>query len=162
MIFFALDIGRFIDEIGISCISSTFHGRDIFAPLALYIAGGKAIPRIANRINEKDIKKLNIPVFDVKENSFATILHIDRFGNCILNVEQSLKDKLIPYNIFIGTEDIRVHLVDSYEKIPHGDIGILDGSQGYLELAMNQENLAEKLGLKVGDKIFLKLVKGRR
>ncbi len=155
---FVLDMEKFKDKAGIKSMSNTFHGRDVFAPLAMYIAKGQDISEISHIIDVNYIKKIDIPDFRINKNSNAIILHIDRFGNCVLNIEQNIKEKLHNYKIFLMPEASRVHLVDAYQDIPEGEIGILDGSQGYLELAINKQNLAKKYGYQIGDKICFKLI----
>ena len=155
---FVLDMEKFKSKADIKSISNTFHGRDVFAPLASYIANGEDILEISHTIDVNTIKKIDIPDFKINKNSNSIILHIDRFGNCVLNIEQSIKEKLRNYEIVLLPEGNKIHLVDSYQNIPDGEIGILDGSQGYLELAINKQNLAKKYGFQIGDKICFRLI----
>jgi len=155
---FVLDMEKFKDKAGIKSMSNTFHGRDVFAPLASYIANGEDISEISHTIDVNTIKKIDIPDFKINKNSNSIILHIDRFGNCVLNIEENIKEKLRNYEIFLMPEGKKIHIVDAYQNIPDGEIGILDGSQGYLELAINKQNLAKKYGFQIGNRICFRLI----
>jgi S-adenosylmethionine hydrolase len=155
---FSLDKSKISKYLLHSKLSSTFHGRDIFAPLSIYIAQGKDISLVASEIDEQTIKKIFIPHSKVTEKTIETcIIHIDRFGNCILSLEDHLKHLLSKYEIYLQPISKKVFFVESYAQIPEGEIGLLDGSQGYLELALNQDSLARKYNINIGDAIVFEI-----
>ncbi len=131
--------------------SSTFHGRDIFAPLALYLSEGKDILDIAEPI-KTPINKIDFDLFKDPFKDKALVIHIDRFGNCVLNIEN--KEIFLKYKqLVIKPYNKKIRLVNTYAELGRGEIGILDGSQGFLELALNQDNLAKKYNIHIGDKL---------
>ena len=80
----------------------------------------------------------------------CTVIHIDRFGNCLLDVQISAHLRTgRPWRMRrrIVTE------ADTYAQLPPGRIGLIPGSQGVMELAMNQASYARALNLKAGCKL---------
>lgn len=111
--------------------SNTFHGRDIFAPAAARLANGEAVGTPAT-----DHVRLEIDA--------ATVLHIDHFGNVITGLRahevQSLTVNGIPIQ----------HRAATYSDAPAGELILIEGSSGYIEIALNQGSAAERLGIRVG------------
>ncbi|MCF8086360.1 MAG: SAM-dependent chlorinase/fluorinase [Desulfohalobiaceae bacterium] len=141
--------------------SSTFHGRDVFAPLAADLAEGRDPDRLGERLAGQDLVRLPFGEAEVEGNRLeARVLHVDRFGNCVLNIPESAwknvfggrdgADLLEPVSVFVT-------LVRAYNDIPPGSAGLLPGSQGYLELAVDRASCAERLGLESGDRVVLRL-----
>lgn len=135
--------------------SYTFHGRDIFAPLAAQLIQGKSPWQFGNVVDPKEIVQLPEIKPQILEEKLQTkILHIDHFGNCVLNLksetwtEKILKNK--GFHLLHPCESF-VFPVKTYAQIPKNSIGILNGSQGYLELALNQASCAENLQVTIGD-----------
>jgi len=123
-------------------ISKTFHGRDIFAPTAALISRGIRPDGLGNRINE--IKKLELPM--------DRVIHIDDFGNVITSIDKEFdfNDKLL---IRYKNKKIKAHFLETFSNARAGEILVLRGSHGFLEIAINERSAAKKLGFKVGDSI---------
>ena len=141
-------------------VSDTFHGRDIFAPVAGALASGKKPEEIGPRIYE--IVKLKLsPARLAGKGLTCQVLHVDKFGNIITNVEDRLVKK-IPrefgerVTIRSGKRAFQAKYVRSYHELGPSIIGLLMGSQGYLEIAMREKSASEKLGLKSLDKLELR------
>ncbi|MCS7365944.1 MAG: S-adenosyl-l-methionine hydroxide adenosyltransferase family protein [archaeon GB-1867-035] len=138
-------------------VSYTFHGRDIFAPVAAYIANGVKPEEIGEEVEE--YVKLPFPKPRIlKKKIIGEIIHIDDFGNIITNI--SIKE-LQKKSISIGSEiTVEIHgekeklnLKDSYSKVEvEQTLAIID-SFNLLEIAVNQGNAARKYNVKVGEKI---------
>lgn len=131
-----------IDKRKFSSVSKTFHGRDIFAPIAALLSKGKDAGKFGKRIN--DIKKIKIE----KDR----IIHIDPFGNIITTVFSDFEvdeDIVIHYK----RRKIRTKFVETFSDVPKGKFLVLRGSHGFIEIDLNQGNAAEKLGATVGDMI---------
>jgi len=136
-------------------ISHTFHGRDVFAPLAAWLALGGDPAELGGEIAPEEIlaRDWSQPTIG-KGQAKAHVLHIDRFGNCVLNLEAGA----------IGTPT-DLHLtspaggplayVTTYADMPEGTPGLLEGSQGFLEIAVNQSSAARRFGLSMGDALTL-------
>ncbi|MGL1861067.1 MAG: SAM-dependent chlorinase/fluorinase [Pseudodesulfovibrio sp.] len=136
-------------------ISPTFHGRDVFAPLGAWIAMGGQPSELGKKIAPEDLITLPWSQPDFQPgHATAHVLHIDRFGNCVLN--------LLPGSLG-ETPSVRLpslssdHLacVVTYGELCTGEAGLLDGSQGFMEIAVNQHSAADKFGLALGDQIEL-------
>lgn len=138
-------------------ISSTFHGRDIFAPAAAHLLNGVSPSVFGPQINQ--VKK---PVYTkIKKTStsiLGQVLHIDEFGNIITNIHiddfvQKPQKKMI--SIESGTHKIKVRLCNSYSETKIGEILALFGSHGFLEISANQSNAAKITKIKIRDKIII-------
>ncbi|WP_320173834.1 SAM-dependent chlorinase/fluorinase [Maridesulfovibrio sp.] len=141
--------------------SATFHGRDIFAPLAASIANGISLGSLGPKLPLREIVRtgINKPVW-LADGVNATILHKDRFGNIVLNIPdtQTLPERMcIPEDqLLSGNDDGCVKRVCCYAELETGATGLLAGSQGYYELALNRGAASEMLGLEPGDVLTLK------
>lgn len=141
--------------------SNTFHGRDVFAPLAAELSEGRDPDRLGERLAGQELVRLPFAEAEVEGSRLdARVLHVDRFGNCVLNIPESDwrdyfrgrdgADLLEPVSLFVSA-------VLAYSEIPTDGAGLLPGSQGYLELALDRASCAERLGLASGDRVVLRL-----
>ncbi|WP_319777737.1 SAM-dependent chlorinase/fluorinase [Maridesulfovibrio sp.] len=141
--------------------SATFHGRDIFAPIAASLAGGTSLESLGPKLPLREIIRsgINKPVW-LEDGVEATILHKDRFGNLVLNIPdtQTLPERMtIPEeHLLSSNDDACVKRVSCYAELQAGATGLLAGSQGYYELALNRGAASEMLGLEPGDVLTLK------
>ena len=134
--------------------SSTFHGRDVFAPLAARMARRTDPERLGAVVPEHGVVRLPHGAPRLESGRLeARVLHVDRFGNCILNLDSNAWSTWVQQQSPRLVEPVRleVHPVSAYAQIPDQELGILDGSQGYLELAANRASCAARLGLRIGD-----------
>jgi S-adenosylmethionine hydrolase len=141
--------------------SATFHGRDIFSPLAASIACGTSPESLGPKLPLREIVRtgINKPVW-MEDGVETTILHKDRFGNLVLNIPetQTLPERMtIPEKYLLSGNDAGfVKRVCCYAELEAGVTGLLAGSQGYYELALNRGAASEMLGLEPGDSLVLK------
>ena len=141
-------------------VSDTFHGRDIFSPIAANIAKRVALKRFGPNI--KNIVKLDVPKPILSQNTInGEILYIDGFGNIITNIDSEFLKQI---NISHKSK-IEVTIVDkinvipvckSYIEVYKGELLGIVGSNGYLEISANQSNAAEILDIDISDKISIK------
>jgi S-adenosyl-L-methionine hydrolase (adenosine-forming) len=125
-------------------VSRTFHGRDIFAPVAAHLAIGTPIESVGPRI--VDFLKPPFPVPRPRDGRLlGTVLRIDKFGNIITNLR--LKDLGREFSITVAGVPITKLYGSFYEAAP-GEFFAIEGSAGFIELALNQDSAAERL--KVG------------
>jgi len=140
--------------------SSTFHGRDIFAPLAVRLVRGDAVDDFALSCREEDVKKLDLNEIKLEgEKLRSIVIHIDKFGNCVLNIPSCWWPSIsLRRQIFLKDPlQLPLWVSKSYFAIPKGEAGIVEGSQGYLELSMNQRSFADFYGISIGDVCVLDL-----
>lgn len=141
--------------------SFTFHGRDVFAPLAAELADGADPDRLGERLTIQDLIRLSFAEASRDGDRIeARVLHVDRFGNCVLNIPESAWGDTIREGDEAELQEpatLSVAAVRAYSAIPDGGAGILPGSQSYLELALDRASCAERLGLKSGDRCIFRL-----
>ena len=132
-------------------VSHTFHGRDIFAPVAAYLARGTPPARFGRLI--EDFARLDFfkPVRTGRRFWTGTVLKIDRFGNIITNfhISEFPTVKTGPFSLAIGAERVTL-LAATFADCPQGELCLLEGSSGYLEVVANQASAAKRLGCGVG------------
>lgn len=131
-------------------VSPTFHGRDVFGPVAAHLCNGVPPAELGPPV--ADPVRLNLWTVQECDNSVVgRIVHVDRFGNAISNLEKRR----------LGYEDVRVYaggfkfarICRTYADVPEGRALALYGSDNALEIAINGGNAARNLGLKRGDRI---------
>jgi len=139
-----------------SPVSRTFHGRDIFAPVAAHLSLGVAPETLGRQI--VDMVTLEIPTPRVVEGSVAgTILRVDKFGNLVTNMTPATlgearisRDDLV---MRIGDQVVQ-KWVESYAEADPGVAIILLGSSGLLEISVNQGSAAELLRASAYEAVF--------
>jgi S-adenosylmethionine hydrolase len=140
--------------------SSTFHARDIFAPVAAYLSLGIKPEEFGTEA--KECMKFKIPSPAVKNNLIqGEILWSDRFGNLITNVDYDLIKKIKSqkdFRLIIGKKVIK-KIISSYSDGKEKEILALAGSSGYLEIAANQGSAREILKKGGGDKFRIEFKK---
>jgi S-adenosylmethionine hydrolase len=140
-------------------ISRTFHGRDIFGPVAAHLAAGTSPDRVGTPIK-------TVVLLPDKDSTFsagiitAQVLHIDRYGNLILNIHSGsdiadrLKDGTL-VRVSVGKQSFSAPLVKTYGDVDKGRLVLLYGGGGLLEIGINQGSAARQLKIEPGT-IFLK------
>jgi S-adenosylmethionine hydrolase len=146
-------------------VSQTFHGRDIFAPIAAHLAKGTQLKVVGHAIAPSRLRRMNHdnPHFDPAVGIKGHIVGIDRFGNLITNIDSSLLDRLAfdekkgAVETQIGEHRI-LGLVKHYAEGASGQPAVLIGSRGCLEIAVNCGSAAETLRAFRGDGVCVKKV----
>lgn len=132
--------------------SNTFHGRDIFAPVAARLASGMALAQMGKPIT--NYARLNIAEPILKPNHImAQVVHMDRFGNLITLISERILDlqeqRPDQFRIQAGTQSIK-GIGKTYSSVGPGELVAYIGSSGYLEIAVRGGNAAEQLQASVG------------
>jgi S-adenosylmethionine hydrolase len=134
--------------------SSTFHGRDIFAPVAAALSNGVKPHKFGPKIT--DAVRLPIPLEPEKLNNGnirARIIHIDRFGNCITNITRDLVKP--GSSLVINRKTIR-QFRNFYGEDSANTPFAIWGSAGFLEISVNGGSAAKLLRAKRGATILLR------
>ncbi len=139
-------------------VSRTFHGRDVFAPAAAHLAGGVPAARFGKPIHDLVRSSELVPVEKHRHCWAGTILKADRFGNLITNLHIDAVSgvRTHPFDMRIGTECIR-RLAMTYSETDIGELCVIVGSSGYVEISANQASAAQKLGCGVGAPVELEI-----
>lgn len=139
-------------------VSSTFHGRDIFAPVAAHIACGVSVEELGTPIHR--LQRLPLPRIRVDWQGIrATVVHIDRFGNAITNLTRDNYDAwrtrwdVKEPAVQVAASDIFLPIGTTYGDVARGKPLALFGSSGRLEIAVNGGSAAIELALRRGDTI---------
>jgi S-adenosylmethionine hydrolase len=134
--------------------SRTFHGRDIFAPLAARLASGESPEALGVPLAPRDVVRLEFSWAAERDGVLdCRVLHVDRFGNCLLNLRRDVP--LLPGRTWRTADGREVREARTYADLPPGCAGLLESSQGVLELAVNGGSCAAILGLSPGSEIRL-------
>jgi len=139
-------------------VSSTFHGRDIFAPVAGALSRGVR----AEELGPEVFDFVRLPSAVVERVADGTlvgaVIHVDRFGNLVTNIDRKPVERLAQgAAITIEAGEHRVErLVATYAELPAGGVGALFGSTDHLELAAPSASAAEHLGVGRGTRITVR------
>lgn len=138
-------------------LSSTFHGRDLFAPVAAHLSRGVSVHRFGKKI--KAMTRLPLLSFSKHQNKIrGFILAIDKFGNAITNIPSSeLKNPNHFSSMSVGAHQIHL-FTQTYSSTKVGTRPmVVAGSHGFLEMALYEKNLARHWRLKQRDSVILNL-----
>jgi S-adenosyl-L-methionine hydrolase (adenosine-forming) len=133
-------------------VSSTFHGRDIFAPAAAHLDMGvepsEFGPEITDAVTPEyaSVKRRNNVLI-------GEVLHIDGFGNVITNIKQAQILQAKAAHVKLGDSSLDLAFGKTYAQAKPQEPIALIGSHGFVEIALNQASVAEKFQLKSGDKV---------
>lgn len=142
-------------------VSRTFHGRDVFAPVAAYIAMEGDIQDLGPTLAPGDRVQLPIakPQTGKTGELVGAVIDIDRFGNLITNIDEGLIEALgakrgLAVTVRIGKNQIR-GLQVSYAGVSPGATLAIIGSRGTLEISINSGSASEFFSAAVGDQVTL-------
>ncbi|MGC9399107.1 MAG: SAM hydrolase/SAM-dependent halogenase family protein [Anaerolineae bacterium] len=153
----------------LGAVSATFHGRDIFAPAAAYLAAGVPLHKFGAEV--KDPVRLPLPRLEITEGALhGEVLYIDHFGNLITSIgrlvwegdylhldaafsaSQPVMLRASAVNVRVKGRDLGpIHR--TYGMVSQGDPLALVGSEGMLELAVSHGHGGDTLGVDVGDPV---------
>ena len=138
-------------------VSNTFHGRDIFAPVAAWLTKGWQTPSMGDEIS--DFKRFALPRPKETDGIMkGAVLRADAFGNLITNFrsedlpESALKDGAI--KLQVGTHLVS-RLVDTFARGNNGETIAYVGSSGYIEIGVNKGSASRTLSLGRGSAVIL-------
>ena len=145
-------------------VSQTFHGRDIFAPVAAHLSLGVLIDDIGPPV--KNLVRFPMPRLTISDDKLTgEIIKIDSFGNAITSISKSLLTRLgskptertPDYEITVGNITLKC-LNRIYAESEIGEPLAIIGSTGMLEIAVNGGSAEQILGLKQGDTVAIRTV----
>ena len=139
-------------------VSTTFQGRDIFAPVAGHLSAGIQ-PKLLGRPITSWAKLDSGEPRIVKGDLVGEISHIDVFGNIVTNIHQQVLKRFAkkrPMVILVGKRVIR-GLKRSYWEARKGELLALIGSGDFLEISVREGNAEKALKSRQGDKVRIRL-----
>jgi S-adenosyl-L-methionine hydrolase (adenosine-forming) len=141
-------------------VGSTFHGREVFAPVAAWLSKGTPIQELGRKIS--DPVRLAVPraEFVGEREVRGTILYVDRFGNLITNIDSKTVPLLSEKELKIGIEvkgtmlrGLKTHYTEARGQGPSA----LVNSCGQLEIFCYEGIAAHEIGAREGDAVILRL-----
>lgn len=137
-------------------VSNTFHGRDIFAPVAAHLSLGVPLDALGEPINDLvQLSQCNA-AWRAGNEIAGYVAHIDHFGNVITNIDEKLLA-----GIDRARATITLHgktltgIKATYAAVAQGELLALVSSGGTLEIAMRNGNAAQTLGAQLGDQVIV-------
>ncbi|MDE2058389.1 MAG: SAM-dependent chlorinase/fluorinase [candidate division NC10 bacterium] len=140
-------------------VSTTFHGRDIFAPVAGHLSLGAEPAEFGEPIN--DYVRLVLPRAAPSGASLirGKILHIDRFGNLVTNIGRVDLEHLAtgdsPAACMVYVSEMEIPVVAYYGQVAPAALGAVIGSADYLEIFVNQGDASRLLGIERGAEVMV-------
>jgi len=156
----AVDIGRSPERL--QPVSATFHGRDIFAPVAGALADGVALAALGEPLPVGELRPLRLPSAHAADGALvAHVLRSDRFGNLILDVPHAL---LSAAELRLGEALTvraagRVHparYASTFADVAPGELLLYEDAQRSAALAVNRGSAAEHLGVSRDEEIVVR------
>lgn len=139
-----------------SAASDTFHGRDVFGPAAVRIAGGADLHDLGDPLLSLTPMHWPLPAVD-EQGVYGMVLHVDRFGNCVTNITREDIERRSAgraFKCYAGSAVFRHH-VRTYGEAGTGDPITLYGSSGHLEIAVNRGHASRLLSVERGDTVHI-------
>lgn len=142
--------------------SATFHGRDVFAPAAAWLARGVALSELGPPVAPADLVRLPAPASWVAEGAVAAeVLSVDWFGNVQLacsaaqlaEVGLGLGDRVV---VAVAGREVPVRLGRTFADVDQGDLVLLEDSAGWMALAVNGGSAAVELALVGSETVVLR------
>jgi len=144
-------------------VSATFHGRDIFAPVAAALAGGATLTDAGAPIDADGLVVLSLPVPQIRDGAVvAHVRYVDRFGNLQLNVGH---EDLAQTGLRLGRAATiepgdgsahPAHYVRTFADATSGELLLYEDAQRRLAIAVNHGDAATRLGLAVDDELRIR------
>lgn len=137
-------------------LSSTFHGRDLFAPVGAHLARGVSLNELGKEISPESLVKLRLPPVSTERSSDYTVKFkgiiqaVDHFGNLITNISGDLAFGR-EWNVLVNHQMIPGG--NTYSDRPSGEPLALVGSHGWVEIAVSHGNAQSLLQLDWGDEV---------
>ncbi|RLG80662.1 MAG: hypothetical protein DRO13_03165 [Thermoprotei archaeon] len=145
----------------LSEVSATFHGRDVFAPIAAYVSLGYKPEQLGSRIEPSLIKYIEVNPPTRRNRGFSSqILYIDVFGNIMTNADREfigkigleLGEKLV---VRTSSREAVCRYVASFSHVDPDSYACYINSWGFFEVAINMGNAAKELNAKRGEEIVV-------
>ena len=140
-----------------SQVSNTFHGRDIFAPVAAHLSLGVPLEALGDPISDwVKLSSCEMPMRAGNEIA-GRVMHIDHFGNIATNIGEEMLEAMDRTRITVSIRGTVLRGVRStYAAVERGELLALVSSSGHVEVAARDGNAALMLGAKLGDEVVIR------
>lgn len=146
-------------------VSPTFHGRDIFMPVAAHLAAGLDLASIGDELDLADLVTLPAPTSRVRDGEAeGEVMSVDRFGNVQLSIEAADVGQLgvgvgSPIVVRAGRRQLTVPFLETFAAVAPGEVVAFTDSAGLISLAVNAGDAAQQLGLPPGAHVRLSVAR---
>jgi S-adenosylmethionine hydrolase len=155
----AIDIGRSPERL--EPVSATFHGRDIFAPVAAALAASEPLGPIGEPLAVEELRTLELPHARILNGTLIThVLRVDHFGNLMLDASRA---ELSSAGVRLG-EALSVQVAShahparyasTFADVAHGELLLYEDAQRMAALAVNRGSAADRLGVALDDELLV-------
>jgi S-adenosylmethionine hydrolase len=155
-------------ELWLAPVSPTFHGRDLFMPVAARLAAGLDLADVGRPLDRAELFSLPQPVRRIRDGAAeGEVLTVDRFGNVQLSLTVLDLDRLdiqvgSPLTLTLGRRRIQVPYRETFGAVPPGELVAYVDSAGCVALAVNSGNAARRLTLPAGSHVHISPGSGER
>lgn len=133
-------------------ISATFHGRDVFAPIAAHLAKGIQPDEFGRQTTDYVCFNEIVPRAESNEPIVGEIIHIDRFGNLVTN----LTEKKLPAEFVVQVNNTKINkLLNYFAEAEKGELFMIFGSADFLEIVAFKSSAADIIGAEAGQKVVV-------
>ena len=137
--------------LGLRTVSASFHGRDVFAPVAAHLAAGSTLSQAGEPLDPAELVALDLPRAQVTGGGLlAHVLHADRFGNVMLDAE---REDLVAAGLSPGgavtVNGVRASHESTFADVPPGGLLLYEDAYGAPSLAINRGSAFDALGLEI-------------
>jgi S-adenosylmethionine hydrolase len=145
-------------------VSMTFHGRDIFAPVAAHLASGVTLESLGRKLDPAELVRLEVPEPSVGRSSIrARALTVDRFGNVQLNLDRTHLERagILPrvrVELELAMEHFYAVAARTFSDVRPGEIVLYEDAYQNVSVAIASGNAAETLSASVGDEVRIRVV----
>ena len=140
----------------LSPTSSTFHGRDVFAPVAAHLAAGVPPEKLGETVESFEASSVPAPEMLDAGRVGGEVIYVDGFGNLTTNIRGEHLERLDPKNVAVRIGDRQIHGISAnYASAGTGNYLALVNSWGLLEISRCNGNAQAGLGAGTGTRVLL-------
>jgi S-adenosyl-L-methionine hydrolase (adenosine-forming) len=145
----AIDIGR--SPLRLEPVSASFHGRDVFAPIAAQLAAGAPLEAAGDPLDPAELVTLDLPQAQITgDGLLAHVLQADRFGNVVLDAEhRQLAGSGLRLGRAVTVNGERALYATTFADVPEGGLLLYEDGYRTLALAVNRGSALATLGLEL-------------
>jgi S-adenosylmethionine hydrolase len=150
-------------EYWLEIVSRTFHGRDVFAPVAAHLATGVALEELGRELDPAGLVRLEVPEPALGASSIrARVLTVDRFGNVQLNLTRTHLERVgivpgVQVELELAAERFYAVAARTYSDARPGEIVLFEDAYGNVSIAITTGNAAETLTATAGDEVRIRV-----
>ncbi len=135
----------------------TFHGRDIFAPVAAWVSKGIDRKEFGKQVDDYITLPIPEPLLNGDKTLTGEVVYIDSFGNAITNISGTLLTKLgrdiPPESLNVFYRNTKLEIASFYQEKKDSELAALFNSFDFLEIFSCGKHAAERFGIKTGEKV---------